>query len=91
MEFIIRRNFRHNGKVYMQGSRINFPVLDEAIRINLRAGVLEKYIEPLKKTKKPEPLEVKESVKPVEESKKEVPEPPKAVGLPKDKKSTKGK
>ena len=41
MEFIVRRNFRHGGKLYLQGSKLNIPVLDGMMRINLNAGIIE--------------------------------------------------
>jgi hypothetical protein len=41
MEYIVRRNYRHNGKFYPQGSKVNISVLDEMSRIRLRAGILD--------------------------------------------------
>jgi hypothetical protein len=40
MIYIVRRNFRHNGKLYMQGSKPDIAVLDEVMRMNVKAGVL---------------------------------------------------
>lgn len=41
MRYIVRRNFRHNGKLYLTGDKPDIAVLDETMRVNVRAGVLE--------------------------------------------------
>jgi hypothetical protein len=42
MQYLVRRNFRHNGKLFeASGKPIDIAVLDEPMRIRLRAGVIQ--------------------------------------------------